>query len=123
VTKKPSLKKYLVAGTLGLGATGAMAMAMIVPEAPARAQWTVFDPSNYSQNILTAARTLTQINNQIAMLQSQVNSLINQEKNLTTISVPELQQLQETIQLIDRLMGHAQGIQLHAAGLDRQVST
>jgi P-type conjugative transfer protein TrbJ len=26
----------------------------------------VFDPSNYSQNILTAARTLEQINNQIA---------------------------------------------------------
>jgi P-type conjugative transfer protein TrbJ len=42
---------------------------------------TVFDPSNYSQNILTAARTLQQINNQITMLQNQAQSLINQAKN------------------------------------------
>ena len=28
---------------------------------PAQAQWTVFDPSNYAQNVLTAARTLQQI--------------------------------------------------------------
>ncbi|MEE3154480.1 MAG: DUF4141 domain-containing protein, partial [Pseudomonadota bacterium] len=36
---------------------------------PAHAQWTVFDPSNYAQNVLTAARTLQQINNQITSLQ------------------------------------------------------
>jgi conjugal transfer/entry exclusion protein len=35
--------------------------------APARAQ-IVFDPSNYSQNVLTAARTLEQINNQVKSL-------------------------------------------------------
>jgi len=28
---------------------------------PAQAQWTVFDPSNYAQNLLTAARSLQQI--------------------------------------------------------------
>lgn len=123
MTRKLPLKKYLIAGALGLGATGAIVMAMIAPETPARAQWTVFDPSNYSQNILTAARTLTQINNQIAMLQNQAQSLINQGKNLTTISFPELQQLQQKIQQIDQLMGQAQGIQFHVADLDRQFST
>ncbi len=35
---------------------------------PARAQMTVFDPSNYSQNLLTAARTLQQVNNGIQSL-------------------------------------------------------
>src|SRR3546814_21079724 len=83
-------------------------MALIVPTTPAQAI-IVFDPSNYSQNILTAARTLQQINNQIRMLQNQATSLINQAKNLTTISFPELQALQQTISQIDQLMGQAQG--------------
>jgi conjugal transfer/entry exclusion protein len=48
----------------------------------------VFDPSNYGQNILTAARTLEQINNQIRMLQNQAQSLLNQSRNLTTIGFP-----------------------------------
>jgi type IV secretion system protein TrbJ len=119
MTKKIPLKKYLIAGALGLSATGAAVMGMIVPATPAHAI-IVFDPSNYSQNILTAARTLSQINNQIRMLQNQAQSLINQAKNLTTISFPELQALQQTIQQIDQLMGQAQGIQFRVANLDQQ---
>jgi P-type conjugative transfer protein TrbJ len=80
----------------------------------------VFDPSNYSQNILTAARTLQQINNQIRMLQNQATSLTNQAKNLTTVSFPELQAITQTIQQINQLMGQAQGIQFRVAGLDQQ---
>ncbi len=87
---------------------------------PAHAQLTVFDPSNYSQNILTAARTLTQINNQIQSLQNQARSLLNQAKNLTTIDFPELQALTQTLQQVDRLMGQAQGIRLEVSGLDQQ---
>ncbi|MCS3764844.1 P-type conjugative transfer protein TrbJ [Bradyrhizobium centrosematis] len=30
-----------------------------------KAQWIVFDPNNYVQNVLTAARELQQINHQI----------------------------------------------------------
>ncbi|MEA2669187.1 MAG: type secretion system protein TrbJ, partial [Chloroflexota bacterium] len=45
---------------------------------PVRAQMTVFDPSNYSQNVLTAARALQQVNNQIQSLQNQATSLINE---------------------------------------------
>jgi P-type conjugative transfer protein TrbJ len=112
-------RKYLIAAALGLGAIGA-ATGALVSSQPARAQWTVFDPSNYSQNILTAARTLQQVNNQIRMLQNQAQSLINQAHNLTTIDFPELQSLQQTIQRIDVLMGQAQGIQFHVAGLDQQ---
>jgi len=114
------LKKYCIAGALSLGAAGAMVMSIVVPSQPARAQWTVFDPSNYSQNILTAARTLQQINNQIRMLQNQAQSLTNQARNLTTINFPELQALQQTIQQIDQLMGQAQDIQFRVANLDQQ---
>src|SRR3546814_16516431 len=85
MSKRLSFKKYLIARALSLGAAGSLTMALIVPTTPAQAI-IVFDPSNYSQNILTAARTLQQINNQIRMLQNQATSLINQAKNLTTIS-------------------------------------
>ena len=88
--------------------------------APAHAQFTVFDPSNYSQNVLTAARTLQQINNQIRMLQNQAQSLINQARNLSTISFPELQAITQTLQQIDQLMGQAQRLQVRVSTLDQQ---
>jgi len=82
----------------------------------------VYDPSNYAQNVLTAARTLQQVNNQIKSLQNQAQSLINQGKNLSTISFPELQTLTQTLRQIDSLMGRAQGIQFRVADVDSQFS-
>ena len=90
--------KYLVATALALGSAGSLGMALHAP--PARAQITVFDPSNYSQNLLTAARTLQQINNQIQSLQNQATMLTNQAKNLSRIDFPELQAQQATNQLL-----------------------
>jgi P-type conjugative transfer protein TrbJ len=115
-------RKHLVATVLGLGALGSLAGALVVPSTPAHAQFTVFDPSNYSQNLLTAARTLTQINNQIQSLQNEAQMLINQAKNLTRIDFPQLQQLTQNLQAIDRLMAQAQGIDFRIDGLDQQFS-
>lgn len=120
MTKKLPLRKALAAGALRIGAGGSLLIGVIPTTTPARAQFTVFDPSNYSQNILTAARTLQQINNQIRMLQNQAQSLTNQARNLTTIPFPELQAITRTIQQIDQLMGQAQAIQFRVAGLDQQ---
>ena len=81
--------------------------AFAMTSTPAHAQLAVFDPHNYSQNLLTAARTLQQINNQIQSLQNEANMLVNQAKNLTRISFPEMQALTQTMQQVDRLMGQA----------------
>ena len=116
-------REKLIAALLGVASTSATILAVGLHSAPAQAQMTVFDPSNYSQNLLTAARTLTQINNQVKMLQNQAQSLINQAHNLTTISFPELQALQQTLQQINQLMGKAQGIQFKVAGLDQQFKS
>src|SRR3546814_15088815 len=53
----------------------ALTGAAIMPVTPAHAQFggVVFDPSNYAQNVLTAARTLQQINNQIQSLQNEAS--------------------------------------------------
>ena len=115
-------RKYLIATALGAGAIGSLACALIVPSTPAHAQFTVFDPSNYSQNLLTAARTLQQVNNQIQSLQNEAQMLTNQAKNLTRIDFPQLQQLTQSLQAIDRLMAQAQGIDFRIDGLDQQFS-
>lgn len=80
--------------------------------APASAQFggIVYDPSNYAQNVLTAARALQQINNQIQQIQQQATSLINQARNLTSLPFSSLQQLQQQIQRTQQLLGGAQRI-------------
>lgn len=115
-------RKYCAASAFSLAATGSLIAGGFMTTTPAHA-FIVFDPSNYSQNILTAARELQQINNQIRSLQNQAQSLINQARNLTTISFPELQALQQTIQQINQLMRQAQTIQFRVAGLDQQFRT
>ena len=80
----------------------------------------VFDSANYSQNLLTAARTLQQINQQIQSLQNEAQLLANQQKHLSKIDFPEMLQLQQRLQQIDRLMGQAQGIDFRVDRLDEQ---
>ena len=114
------LRKHLIAGALSFGTVGALAIGLVGMSTPATAQIAVFDPNNYSQNILTAARTLQQVNNQIQSLQNEATMLLNQAKNLSHIDFPEMQALTQTMQQVNRLMGQAQGIRLQASGLDQQ---
>jgi P-type conjugative transfer protein TrbJ len=80
----------------------------------------VFDSANYSQNLLTAARTLQQINQQIQSLQNEAQMLVNQQKNLAKIDFPQMAALQQRLADIDRLMGQAQGIDFRVDRLDDQ---
>lgn len=114
------IRKYALASVLGLGATGAVFMGTSFPGTPAFAQVNVFDPSNYAQNLLTAARALTQINNQIQSLQNEAQILTNQRKHLNRIDFPQLTELQQRLQQIDRLMGQAQGIDYRVDRLDER---
>lgn len=77
---------------------------------PAHAQVIVFDPSNYSQNILTAARALDQINNQLRGLENQARLLINSAKNVTGLPASVAGQLKAHIDEINRLMAQANGL-------------
>jgi P-type conjugative transfer protein TrbJ len=115
-----SFRKYLTVSVLAFGGAASLVVGMIMPSTPAAAQFTVFDPSNYSQNLLTAARTLQQINNQIRSLQNEAQMLVNQARNLSRIDFPQLQQITQRLQQIDRLMGQAQGIGFRVDGLDEQ---
>ena len=104
----------------------AVALTLAVPVAlspmlasPAHAQWVVYDPSNFAQNVLTAARTLEQINNQITSLQNEAQMLINQARNLASLPYSSLQQIQQSVQRTQQLLGQAQNIAFDVQRIDQ----
>ncbi|BBC02139.1 MULTISPECIES: P-type conjugative transfer protein TrbJ [Bradyrhizobium] len=104
-----------------LAAAGVTALALGVA-IPARAL-IVFDPNNYVQNVLTAARELQQINNQITSLQNEAQMLINQAKNLANLPYSSLQQFLSSIQRTQQLLAQAQRIAYDVQEIDRAFST
>jgi type IV secretion system protein TrbJ len=77
---------------------------------PATGQMVVYDPSNYAQNVLQAARALQQINNQVTSLQNQTQMLLNQVKNLTSLPYSALQTIDQSIVRTQQLLNQAQRI-------------
>ena len=106
-----------------LAVASVLAAAVFVDSRGSQAQLVVFDPSNYAQNVLTAARALQQINNQIVSLQNQAQMLINQAKNLATLPFSSLLQLEQSIQRTQQLLGEAQRIAYDIQQIDRAFST
>src|SRR5260370_8205443 len=105
-----------------LATAGVIAFALFVCHEPAYAQLVVFDPNNYAQNVLTAARALQQINNQIVSLQNQARMLINQAKNLATLPFSSLLQLEQSIQRTQQLLAEAQRIAHDIQQIDHAFS-
>ena len=101
----------------------AVALTLAVAAPPACAQWIVFDPNNYAQSVLTAARELQQINNQIQMLTNQAQSLVNQARNLASLPMSTLTQLQSSIARTQALLGQAQNIAFNVQQIQQAYST
>ncbi|MEL7277807.1 MAG: P-type conjugative transfer protein TrbJ [Pseudomonadota bacterium] len=78
----------------------------------------VYDPTNHAENLLTAARTLEQINNQIAQLQNEAQMLINQARNLTSLPYSSLSRLEASFQETQQLLNGAQRIAHDVASID-----
>ncbi|MDU2924019.1 P-type conjugative transfer protein TrbJ [Bradyrhizobium sp.] len=100
-----------------------IAIAVAVSLKPVSAQLVVFDPNNYAQNVLTAARSLQQINNQVVSLQNQAQMLINQAKNLASLPFSSLLQLEQSIQRTQQLLSQAQRIAYDMGQIDSAFST
>lgn len=79
----------------------------------------VFDSANYAQNVMTAARTLQQINQQIQSLQNEAEMLLQQKKHLMRFDFPELEALKASLAEVDKLMAQAKGISFDVQQLDQ----
>ena len=86
---------------------------------PVRAQMIVYDPSNYAQNVLQAARALQQINNQITSLQNQTQMLLNQAKNLTSLPYSNVQAIEQSFARTQQLLNEAQHLAYDVNQIDQ----
>lgn len=99
---------------------GAVGTATTLPGAPAHAI-PVFDSANYAQNLLTAARTLRQVNQQIQSLQNEAAMLAMMGRNLERIDFPELEKLRDNLVRIDALIRQADGAAHDADALEARL--
>ncbi|SPJ22500.1 hypothetical protein PAA8504_00294 [Palleronia abyssalis] len=83
----------------------------------------VYDPTNHAENLLTAARSLEQINNQIASLQNEAAMLVNEARNLASLPHSALAQLQQSVQRTQDLLGEAQRIAYDVASIEDAFDT
>jgi P-type conjugative transfer protein TrbJ len=112
---RSSIRRLAAAGAL----TIAVATGVAAPPAHAQFGGIVYDPTNYAQNVLTAARTLEQINNQIRQIQNQATSLLNEARNLTSLPFSQLRELQTQVRQTQQLLGQAQRIAYDVTQIDQ----
>jgi P-type conjugative transfer protein TrbJ len=96
--------------------------ALATASVPARAQFgsgIVFDPTNYSQNVMTAARELQQVNNELQSLENQATSLTNQALNLASLPYSSLTTLDQSISQTERLLVQAQRIAYNVSTINQ----
>ncbi len=99
-----------------------VAVALSVAAPAAQAWKTVFDPSNYSQNVMTAARTLEQINNQIQQLQNEAQMLMNQARNLVSLDFDSVNRLRSTLAATTRLVDEARGLSFDVSRMEGEFA-
>ncbi len=88
----------------------------------AHAQWVVIDPTNLAQNILTAAHTLEQINNQIKQLQNEAQSLMNEARNLASLPFNVVNRLRSNLDTTRQLISQARGLAFDIQNMDQQFA-
>jgi len=108
---------------LKLAAASTVALVLILPAKPLSAQLLVFDSNNYVQNVLTAARELEQINNQVLSLRNEAQMLINQAKNLAGLPYSALQQIDQSMERTQQLLAQAQRIAYDVQQVDQAFAT
>jgi len=98
--------------------SGAALIALLSGE-PGLGQAIVYDPSNYAQNVLQAARALEQISHQITSLQNQAQMLVNQTRNLTNLPYSSQQSIGQSFSQTQQLLSQAQRLAYNIDQIDR----
>ena len=88
----------------------------------AQAQLAVFDPANFQQNLLTAARTLEQVNQQVRQLQNEAQMLMNDARNLAGLDYSALAQLRAALADSQRLLDEARGLAFDVEAAKREFA-
>ena len=83
----------------------------------------VYDPTNYVQNALQAARTLQQINQQIQALQNQAVMIGMMLRNLDHLDTSSLSAITSQLSTLQRLISQGQGLSAAAGAIDQRIAS
>ena len=123
MTRNPDRRAKAHAATAALLAAPALTVLIgaVVPSmlaSPAQAWRVVYDPRNHAENVLSAARALEQINNQIAQLQNEAQMLANEARNLASLPHSSLARLQEAVSETQALLAEAGSVAFDVAAIE-----
>ena len=82
---------------------------------------TVFDPWNYKENLLTAIRSLEEINNQVKQLTNEAQMLMKMDLNLEQLGSSVAGDLQNSMGEIKSLLDQANGLALSVSETDAKL--
>ncbi len=100
----------------------ALSLGLILTGLPQAHAWkTVFDPWNYRQNILTAVRSLSEVNQQINQLRNEAQMLLKMDLDLTKLTETVSPELMRTLDQIKSLMDEAEGIAMKVRETDQSM--
>ena len=83
--------------------------------------WVVFDPWNYQQNLLTAIRSLEEIQNQVKQLTNEAQALAKMDLNLEQLGSSIGGNLKSSMGEIKSLLDKADGIALSVSATDTEM--
>ena len=83
--------------------------------------WVVFDPWNYQQNLLTAIRSLEEIQNQVKQLTNEAQALAKMDLNLEQLGSSIGGDLKSSMGEIKALLDKADGIALSVTATDTEM--
>ena len=83
--------------------------------------WVVFDPWNYEQNLLTAVRSLEEIQNQVKQLTNEAQALTKMDLNLEQLGSSIGGDLKSSMGEIKSLLDKADGIALTVSATDAEM--
>jgi P-type conjugative transfer protein TrbJ len=88
---------------------------------PAQSAITVWDPWNYKENLLTAIRSLTEIENQVKQLTNEAQMLLKMDLNLEQLGSTVAGDLKGSMDEIKSLLDEANGIALNVSETDAKL--
>ena len=118
MTHLKRMKFHLVLATSLALATGIASSTFLTKPAHAI---TVFDPWNYKENLLTAIRSLEEINNQVKQLTNEAQLLMKMDLNLEQLGSSVAGDLQNSMGEIKSLLDQANGLALSVTETDAKL--
>jgi type IV secretion system protein TrbJ len=114
-----SIKIHVALAASLVLATGVVATSIVTR--PAQSAVTVWDPWNYHENLLTAIRSLTEIENQVKQLTNEAQMLLKMDLNLEQLGSSVAGELKDSMGEIKSLLDKANGIAMDVKETDAKL--